>query len=169
MKMDDLNSKLKLLISEHVANERKRLIEAISKGENINIQYLLTKYLNDRILNETEENNINKVEIKEDRCYARIKSGKQCSRHKYDNYDYCKNHINKKPYGKIDDEIVPQDKSNEQILTPNNSTVEIILEDIIIDGKRYYINRDTRVVYEDQNNTCIKMGILGNNNLIEIQ
>ena len=85
--MDDLNSKLKLLISEHVANERKRLIEAISKGENINIQYLLTKYLNDRILNETEENNLNKVEIKEDRCYARIKSGKQCSRHKYGNYN----------------------------------------------------------------------------------
>ena len=124
--MDDLNSKLKLLISEHVANERKRLIEAISKGENINIQYLLTKYLNDRILNETEENNLNKVEIKEDRCYARIKSGKQCSRHKYGNYNYCKNHINKKPYGRIDDEIEPEDKSNEQILTPNNSTVEII-------------------------------------------
>jgi len=145
--------------------ELKIILEKICEDNNLNSKSILEKYSNDisKIGSKFGVKKRNRRVLPfEFQCMGRKLDGKQCTRGKRDNSDYCKSHENKLPYGRIDEPFKlkeskvrgrkKKDKLNDFVATH----VEII------DGMNYLVD-DNNFVYTFNINNPEFLGIKQNN------
>ena len=87
-------------------------------------------------------------------CMGRKLDGKQCTRGRKDNSDYCKSHMNKLPYGRIDDEFkLKEPLKRGRKRKSSSKEVEYVFTHIdVIDGENYLVDNNNFVYSFDINN-----------------
>lgn len=87
-------------------------------------------------------------------CMGRKLDGKQCTRGRKDNSDYCKSHMNKLPYGRIDDEFkLKEPLKRGRKRKSSSKEVEYVYTNIdVIDGENYLVDNNNLVYSFDINN-----------------
>ena len=150
--------------------ELNKILEKVCVDNNLNSKIILDKYSNDisKIGSKFGVKKRNRRVLPfEFQCMGRKLDGKQCTRGKRDNSDYCKSHENKLPYGRIDEPFKlkeskvrgrkKKDKLNDFVATH----VEVI------DGKNYLVDNNNFVYTFNINNPEF-LGIKQNNNINKI-
>lgn len=99
-------------------------------------------------------------------CMGRKLDGKQCTRGKRDNSEFCKSHENKLPYGRIDEPFKGKEltKRGRKKKMRQNDYIATHME--VINGKNYLID-DKNFVYSFNINNPEFLGIKHNNNIID--
>lgn len=157
-----------------VNDEIKTIIEKICYNYNLNSNDVLQKY-NIDILNIGAKFGVKKrnrrVLPSDKQCMGRKLDGKQCTRGRKDNSEFCKSHQNKLPFGRIDDDdyCVKEPskrgrKKKNNILNCNKYIVTHIEE---IEGSNYLVD-DNNLVYSFDVNNPSFLGIKHNNVLKKI-
>jgi len=87
-------------------------------------------------------------------CMGRKLDGKQCTRGRKDNSEYCKSHMNKLPYGRIDDEFkLKEPLKRGRKRKSSSKEVEYVFTHIdVIDGENYLVDNNNFVYSFDINN-----------------
>ena len=87
-------------------------------------------------------------------CMGRKLDGKQCTRGRKDNSDYCKSHMNKLPYGRIDDEFkLKEPLKRGRKRKSSSKEIEYVFTHIeVIDGDNYLVDTNNLVYSFDINN-----------------
>ncbi len=142
-----------------VKKEIKDILQSIATDYNLNKQDLFKKYLSDQSENTSESNDIT---INHHKCIAITKNFKQCSRNKFCNNDYCKNHLRQSkldgglPQGTV--HSIKHTQKSESIVNyeSNIDNSEVVLEKSVIDGKIYYIDRLNNQHYTEGNTGAIE-------------
>jgi len=103
-------------------------------------------------------------------CMGRKLDGKQCTRGRKDNSDYCKSHINKLPYGRIDDEFkLKEPLKRGRKRKSSSKEVEYVYTHIdVIDGENYLVDNNNLVYSFDINNPVF-LGIKTENGIKKIE
>ena len=103
-------------------------------------------------------------------CMGRKLDGKQCTRGRKDNSDYCKSHINKLPYGRIDDEFkLKEPLKRGRKRKSSSKEVEYVYTHIdVIDGENYLLDNNNFVYSFDINNPVF-LGIKTENGIKKIE
>ena len=137
------------------------LLKSISKDYNLNTDELLTKYCENKKPEESSTLKVNKY-----KCHALTKKGIQCSRNKFNNYNFCQNHerlnkANKLSMGTIDNPVnVKPETANVDEILENKIETETQLERIVINNKTYYKDIQRGSFYErGHDNSAIKINI----------
>lgn len=158
-----------------VNDEIKSIIEKICNNYNLNSNDVLQKY-NIDILNIGAKFGVKKrnrrVLPSDKQCMGRKLDGKQCTRGRKDNSEFCKSHQNKLPFGRIDDDDYcikePSKrgrKKKNNVLNCNKYIVTHIEE---IEGSNYLVD-DNNLVYSFDVNNPSFLGIKQNNVLKKIE
>ena len=148
-----------------VNEEVKTIIEKLCVNYNLNLCEVLDKY-NIDILNIGTKFGVKKrnrrVLPSNKQCMGRKLDGKQCTRGRKDETEFCKSHLNKLPFGRIDDAdfCVKEPskrgrKRKNNILNCNKYIVTHIEE---IEGSNYLVD-DNNFVYSFDINNQIFLGI----------
>ena len=151
--------------------ELNKILETICLDNNLDSKLILEKYANDiaKIGSKFGVKKRNRRVLPlEFQCMGRKLDGKQCTRGRRDNSEYCKSHENKLPYGRIDQPFKlketkvrgrkKRDKLNDFIATH----VEVI------EGKNYLID-ENNFVYTFNINKPEFLGIKHNNKINKIE
>ena len=101
-------------------------------------------------------------------CMGRKLDGKQCTRGKRENSDYCKSHENKLPYGRIDEEFKGKEINKRGRKRREKSENFIATHVEIFDGKNYLVD-DKNFVYSFNINNPEFLGIKVNNKINKIE
>ena len=103
-------------------------------------------------------------------CMGRKLDGKQCTRGRKDNSDYCKSHMNKLPYGRIDDEFkLKEPLKRGRKRKSSSKEVEYVYTHIdVIDGENYLVDNNNLVYSFDINNPVF-LGIKTENGIKKIE
>lgn len=157
-----------------VNDEIKSIIEKICNNNNLNCVDVLQKY-NIDILNIGAKFGVKKRNRRvlplDKQCMGRKLDGKQCTRGRKDNIEFCKSHQNKLPFGRIDDNeyFIKEPskrgrKKKNNILNCNKYIITHIEE---IEGNNYLVD-DHNLVYSFDVNNPSFLGIKYNNILKKI-
>ena len=157
-----------------VNDEIRTIVEKICNSYNLNPNEVLQKY-NIDILNIGAKFGVKKrnrrVLPSNKQCMGRKLDGKQCTRGRKDNSEFCKSHQNKLPFGRIDDDDYcakePSKrgrKKKNNVLNCNKYIVTHIEE---IEGNNYLVD-DNNLVYSFDVNNPLFLGIKHNNVLKKI-
>ena len=157
-----------------VNDEVKTIIGKICNNYNLDSNDVLQKYSID-ILNIGAKFGVKKrnrrVLPSDKQCMGRKLDGKQCTRGRKDNSEFCKSHQNKLPFGRIDDDdyCVKEPskrgrKKKNNVLNCNKYIVTHIEE---IEGSNYLVD-DNNLVYSFDVNNPSFLGIKHNNVLKKI-
>lgn len=152
-------SDIKGLTEIVLKKELRTLLTSISTDYNINKTELFKKYLSDSTAEIDDPSNII---VNSHKCIAVTKNYKQCSRNKYNDNKYCKNHLRQSssdkglPQGTVY-EIIPA-KPIEQIINYVSNVAEnsTVLEKKQINGETYYIDQLNNTRYELTNENIVK-------------
>jgi len=103
--LSEFNDKLKLSVDATVRKLAMRLMDSIAKGEDMSLEYLLTKYGNvlDNITVEPVAKKQRKTIPSNIRCLAKINGNGRCSRKRKD-VSYCGGHNERRPHGEFSEE-----------------------------------------------------------------
>lgn len=103
-------------------------------------------------------------------CMGRKLDGKQCTRGRKDNSDYCKSHMNKLPYGRIDDEFkLKEPLKRGRKRKSSSKEVEYVYTNIdVIDGENYLVDNNNLVYSFDINNPVF-LGLKTENGIKKIE
>lgn len=113
--LSEFNDKIKQSIDATVKKLVMRLMDNIAQGEDLSLEYLLTKY--GKILNDISVEPVTRKQRKiiesKDRCLAKINGSGRCSRKRKDKL-YCGGHAERRPHGEftVDDVCIDTDNSN---------------------------------------------------------
>lgn len=115
----------------------------------------------DERITEPIETITDKVNINENKCYARTASNSQCSRKKQQGFEFCGSHIHSQPYGRIDQQCVidhlpkkrgrppiSHQNSNNKPCSQTDNAINIEATIEIIDGIQYIIDNSTQNIYK---------------------
>jgi len=148
-----------------VNDEVKTIIEKICASYNLNYNEVIEKY-NIDLLNIGAKFGVKKrnrrVLPANKQCMGRKLDGKQCTRGRKDGTEFCKSHLNKLPFGRIDDEdyCVKEPskrgrKRKNNVLSCNKYIVTHIEE---IEGSNYLVD-DQNMVYSFDVNNPMFLGV----------
>lgn len=103
-------------------------------------------------------------------CMGRKLDGKQCTRGRKDNSEYCKSHMNKLPYGRIDDEFkLKEPLKRGRKRKSSSKEVEYVFTHIeVINGENYLVDTNNLVYSFDINNPVF-LGIKTDNGIKKIE
>jgi hypothetical protein len=156
-----------------VNDEVKTILEKISKDYNLNYPDILEKY-NIDILNIGAKFGVKKrnrrVLPSDKQCMGRKLDGKQCTRGRKGVSEFCKSHLNKLPFGRIDDEYNAKEPSKRGRKRKNNvfsCNKYIVTHMEQLDGNNYLVD-DNNLVYSFDVNNPEFLGVKDNNSLKKI-
>ena len=145
--------------------ELNKILEKVCHDNNLNCKMIIEKYSNDisKIGTKFGIKKRNRRVLPFDfQCMGRKLDGKQCTRGKRDNSDYCKSHENKLPYGRIDEPFKLKESKVRGRKKKDKLTDFIATHVEVIDGKNYLID-DNNFVYTFNINKPEFLGIKQNN------
>lgn len=103
--LSEFNDKLKQSIDATVRKLALRLMDNIAKGEDLSLEYLMTKYGNvlDNISVEPVAKKQRKTIVSSSRCLAKINGDGRCSRKRKGEL-FCGGHTERRPHGEFTEE-----------------------------------------------------------------
>ena len=156
-----------------VNDEVKTIIEKICNEYGLNYNQVLEKY-NIDILNIGAKFGVKKrnrrILPSDKQCMGRKLDGKQCTRGRKGNTEFCKSHLNKLPFGRIDDEYNAKEPSKRGRKRKNNvlsCNKYIVTHMEQLDGENYLVD-DNNLVYSFDVNNPEFLGIKEDNKLKKI-
>lgn len=157
-----------------VNDEVRTIIAKICANYNLDSNDILQKY-NIDILNIGAKFGVKKrnrrVLPSDKQCMGRKLDGKQCTRGRKDNSEFCKSHQNKLPFGRIDDEDYcvkePSKRGRKKKNNVLNCNKYIVTHIEQIEGNNYLVD-DNNLVYSFDVNNPLFLGIKHNNILKKI-
>ena len=105
IELNDLYPLLHSNLTKNISEEITRILKEISENYNIEYDILINKYYPNNNFNFLFGNKkrIRRVLPTEMMCMGRKLDGKQCTRSRIDNLEYCLSHHKKLPNGRVDD------------------------------------------------------------------
>ena len=156
-----------------VNEEVKTILEKMCAEYDLNYNDVIAKY-NIDILNIGAKFGVKKrnrrVLPSDKQCMGRKLDGKQCTRGRKGNTEYCKSHLNKLPFGRIDDEYSAKEPSKRGRKRKNNvlsCNKYIVTHMEQLDGHNYLVD-DNNLVYSFDVNNPAFLGIKEDNKLKKI-
>ena len=156
-----------------VNDEVKTIIEKICNEYGLNYNQVLEKY-NIDILNIGAKFGVKKRNRRilplDKQCMGCKLDGKQCTRGRKGNTEFCKSHLNKLPFGRIDDEYNAKEPSKRGRKRKNNvlsCNKYIVTHMEQLDGENYLVD-DNNLVYSFDVNNPEFLGIKEDNKLKKI-
>ena len=147
-----------------VNEEIKTIICKICNSYNLNDNEVLQKF-NIDILNIGAKFGVKKRNRRilpaEKQCMGRKIDGKQCTRGRKDDSEFCKSHMNKLPFGRIDDDYCvkePSKRGRKRKNTVLNCNKYIVTHIEEIEGNNYLVD-DNDLVYSFDVNNPLFLGI----------
>jgi hypothetical protein len=148
-----------------VNEEIKGIIEKICFNYKLDSIEVLQKY-NIDILNIGAKFGVKKrnrrILPSDKQCMGRKLDGKQCTRGRKDNSEFCKSHLNKLPFGRIDDDDYfvkePSKRGRKRKNNVLNCNKYIITHIEEIDGNNYLVD-DNNMVYSFDVNNPLFLGV----------
>ena len=157
-----------------VNEEIKVIIDKICLQYNLDSNDVLQKY-NIDILNIGAKFGVKKRNRRilplDKQCMGRKLDGKQCTRGRKDNSEFCKSHLNKLPFGRIDDDYLvkePSKRGRKRKNNVSNCNKYIVTHIEEIDGNNYLVDNNNMVYSFDVNNPLF-LGVKSNNELKKIE
>ena len=153
-----------------INTEMQIIIENICIDNNLDSKIVLNKYSNEMIKIGSKfgvKKRNRRILSPELQCMGRKLDGKQCTRGKRDNSDYCKSHENKLPYGRIDEPFKGKEinKRGRKRKDKTNSLIATHVE--VFEGKNYLVD-EKNFVYTFNINKPEFLGIKSNNKINKI-
>ena len=154
-----------------INTEMLTIIENICIDNNLDSNQVLEKYSNEiiKIGSKFGVKKRNRRVLAPDlQCMGRKLDGKQCTRGKRDNSEFCKSHENKLPYGRIDEPFKGKEinKRGRKRKDKNNNFIATHVE--VFEGKNYLVD-DKNFVYSFNINNPEFLGIKSNNKINKIE
>jgi len=157
-----------------VNDEVSNIIEKLCKDYSLNYDDVIEKYKID-LLNIGAKFGVKKrnrrVLPSNKQCMGRKLDGKQCTRGRKGTTEYCKSHLNKLPFGRIDDEYSAKEPSKRGRKRKNNvlsCNKYIVTHMEQLDGNNYLVD-DNNFVYSFDVNNPEFLGVKDNNSLKKIE
>ena len=171
IKLGDISPIIPNNLFKLINYELNTIIEKICNENNLDFKDISDKYSEDITKIGTKfgiKKRNRRVLPAEFQCMGRKLDGKQCTRGKRDNSDYCKSHENKLPFGRIDEPFKGKELKNRgrKKRVKNNDYIATHVE--IIDGKNYLVD-DRNFVYTFNINNPEFLGIKQNNVINKIE
>jgi hypothetical protein len=147
------------------------IIEKICNENNLNSTKILDSYSNDISKIGTSfgvKKRNRRILPFEFQCMGRKLDGKQCTRGKRENSEYCKSHENKLPYGRIDEPFKSKEtsKRGRKRKDKQHDMISTCVEKI--DGKNYLVD-ENKFVYTFSIKNPEFLGIFENNKINKIE
>ena len=171
IKLGDISPIIPNNLFKLINYELNTIIEKICNENNLDFKDISDKYSEDITKIGTKfgiKKRNRRVLPAEFQCMGRKLDGKQCTRGKRDNSDYCKSHENKLPFGRIDEPFKGKELKNRGRKKRVKTNDYIATHVEIIDGKNYLVD-DRNFVYTFNINNPEFLGIKQNNVINKIE